>query len=259
MDLFAGQKVKQNLTIKDSLINFQLLSIPRISGDIFLFTEMLPDVFALKAGYQNGRAPTGSQRNSTLHFIIIFNQSWGSKMKKVLLPIAALTLTLASVQTFASDGTVSFTGSITQSGCVVTNATNQTISVAMGNYSSSALSSPTQTAGPRPFEIDLSKCTTGSIKVRFDGTAVSGYPSLLKLTPTGVAGTDPSTSVGIQITDLASGGVYTIGDTSSSVPFQATDSTGALNIKLAARYYAFAKGTPSGQANATTNFSIEYQ
>ncbi len=208
---------------------------------------------------QNGRALTGSPRNSTLHLIIIFNQSWGSKMKKVLLPIAALTLTLASVQAFAADGTVSFTGNITQSGCSVTNATNKTITVAMGNYSSSALSTANQEAGPRPFEIDLTKCATGSIKVRFDGTAVSGFPNLLKLTSTGATSTDPSATVGIKITDLASGAAYTIGDTSSAVPFQATDSTGALNIKLAARYHAFATGTPSGAANATTDFSIEYQ
>ena len=180
-------------------------------------------------------------------------------MKKVLLPIAALTLGLASVQAFAADGTVSFTGNITQSGCTVTNATSKTITVAMGNYSSSALSTAGQEAGPKPFEIDLTKCATGSIKVRFDGTAVSGFPTLLKLTSTGAASTDPSASVGIKITDLASGQAYTIGDTSSAVPFQALDSTGALNIKLAARYHAFATGTPSGAANATTDFSIEYQ
>jgi len=187
------------------------------------------------------------------------NQSWGIKMKTALLPIAVLTLGLASAQAFAADGTVSFTGNITQSGCTVTNATSKTITVAMGNYSSSALSTAGQEAGPKPFEIDLTKCATGSIKVRFDGTAVSGNPTLLKLTSTGATSTDPSTSVGIKITDLASGGVYTIGDTSSAVPFQATDSTGALNIKLAARYHAFATGTPSGAANATTDFSIEYQ
>ncbi len=180
------------------------------------------------------------------------------KMKKVLLPIAALTLGLASVQAFAADGTVSFTGNITQSGCTVTNATSSTITVAMGNYSSSALATSGQEAGPKPFEIDLTKCATGSIKVRFDGTAVSGNPTLLALTSTGTT-TDPSKSVGIKITDLASGAAYTIGDTSSSVPFQATDSTGALNIKLAARYHAFATATPSGAANASTTFSIEYQ
>lgn len=186
------------------------------------------------------------------------NQSWGLKMKKVLLPIAALTLGLASVQAIAADGTVSFTGNITQSGCVVSNATNKTITVAMGNYSSSALAAAGQEAGPKPFEIDLTKCATGSVKVRFDGTAVAGNPTLLKLTSTG-ASNDPSTTVGIKITDLASGAAYTIGDTSSAVPFQALDSTGALNIKLAARYHAFAAGTPSGAANATTDFSIEYQ
>lgn len=184
----------------------------------------------------------------------------GFQMKKILLPIAVLTFGLVSVQSFAADGTVNFTGKITQSGCEVTNATNGDINVAMGNYSSSALSKATQTAGPTPFEIDLTDCTAGAVKIRFDGTAVANNPNVLALTSTGNTSADPSTTVGIQITDQASGKLYTIGDTSSAVPFQTIASTStALSIKLAARYYAFADGNPSGEADATTQFSIEYQ
>ena len=179
-------------------------------------------------------------------------------MKKVLLSTIAIALGLASMQSFAKDGTVTFTGSITQSGCVVSNATNGVITVAMGNYSSSALAKTGQAAGPKPFEIDLNGCATGAVKIRFDGKAVSGNSSVLALTSTAAAN-DPSTSVGIQITDLASGGIYTIGDTSPAVAFQNVSSGGALNIKLAARYYAFKDGTPSGAANSTTDFSVEYQ
>ncbi len=179
-------------------------------------------------------------------------------MKKILLSATIAALCLSSLQSFAKDGTVTFNGTITQSGCVVSNATDGTITVDMGNYSSSALATTGQTAGPKPFEIDLTECATGAIKVRFDGTAVSGNSNLLALTSTG-ATNDPAASVGIQITDLAGGGIYTIGDTSSAVAFQSTDDTGALNIKMAARYYAYADGTPSGAANSSTDFSVEYQ
>ncbi len=179
-------------------------------------------------------------------------------MKKSLLSVVVVALGLASMQSFAKDGTVVFNGTITQSGCVISNASNGTITVDMGNYSSSALATTGQTAGPKPFEIDLTECATGAVKIRFDGTAVSGNSNLLALTSTGSAN-DPASSVGIQITDLTSGNIYTIGDTSSAVAFHDVDSTGAMNIKMAARYYAFADGTPSGAANSTTDFSVEYQ
>ncbi|MEN0617367.1 fimbrial protein [Klebsiella indica] len=179
-------------------------------------------------------------------------------MKKILLTSAFIALGLTSLSSLAKDGTVVFNGTITQSGCEVSNATDGTITVDMGNYSSSALATAGQTAGPKPFEIDLKECATGSVKVRFDGTAVSGNANLLALTATG-AENDPASSVGIQVTDLSSGGVYTFGDSSNAVAYQTLDDTGALNIKMAARYYAYADGTPSGAANATTDFSIEYQ
>lgn len=179
-------------------------------------------------------------------------------MKKIFLTTAFIALGLTSLSSLAKDGTVVFNGTITQSGCVVSNATDGTITVDMGNYSSSALATTGQTAGPKPFEIDLTECTAGSVKIRFDGASVTGNSSLLALTSTG-ADNDPASSVGIQITDLSSGGVYTFGDTSSDVAFQTLDDTGALNIKMAARYYAYADGTPSGAANSTTDFSIEYQ
>ena len=91
-------------------------------------------------------------------------------MKKILLSAIAVTLGLTSISSFAKDGTVVFNGTITQSGCVVSNATSGTITVAMGNYSSSALAKSGQKAGPTPFEIDLTKCQAGSVKIRFDGT-----------------------------------------------------------------------------------------
>lgn len=181
------------------------------------------------------------------------NQSWGIKMKKVLLPIAALTLGLASVQAFAADGTVSFTGNITQSGCVVSNATNKTITVPMGNYSSSAFAKPGDTAGPKPFQINLTGCATGSVKLRFDGTAVPGNTGLLQLSSTATA-----PYVGIQIMDAATQAAYTIGD-SSAITAQAVGSDGSLQLKLVARYVAIKTGVPTGAANANTDFSIEYQ
>lgn len=181
-------------------------------------------------------------------------------MKKILVSAVALALGVSSLTSFAKDGTVNFTGKIVESGCEVTNANNGIINVEMGTYSSSSLATTGQTAGPKPFEIDLAKCATGSVKIRFDGTPVSGHTDLLQLTSDAAAGaSDPSQTVGIQITDLASSAIYTIGDTSAAVPFQAVDADGALNIKLAARYAAFADGKPAGDANSTTDFSIEYQ
>lgn len=182
-------------------------------------------------------------------------------MKKILLSAIAVTLGLTSISSFAKDGTVVFNGTITQSGCVVSNATSGTITVAMGNYSSSALAKSGHKAGPTPFEIDLTECQAGSVKIRFDGTPVSGNNTLLALTSstaTPAPENDPAKSVGIEITDLASNGIYKIGQT-SGITGQALDSTGALNIKLAARYVAWANGNPSGAANSTSDFSIEYQ
>ncbi|WP_294912494.1 fimbrial protein [Tatumella sp. UBA2305] len=180
-------------------------------------------------------------------------------MKKVLLPIAALTLGLASVQAIAADGTVTFTGNITQSGCVVSNASSGNITVAMGTISGTGLTANGQYAGSKAFEIDLSKCATGAIKVRFDGTPVAGNSNVLKMTAQSTATTDPAATVGIQILDASSGAVYNIGDSSSAVPFKTIGNDGTVQLNMIARYYAFQAGTPSGPTKASTTFSIEYQ
>lgn len=179
-------------------------------------------------------------------------------MKKNLL-MSVLVLGVFSASSYAADGIVTFTGNITESGCTVTNATNKVINVPMGNYSSSALSNAGQEAGSKHFEINLENCIAGAVKVRFHGTPVSGNSELLKLTPTGHSTNDPANTVGIKIIDLVSNQVYRVGDTTSTVPFQNVDSKGSINIKLAARYHAFSDGTPSGEANSSANFSIEYQ
>jgi len=174
-------------------------------------------------------------------------------MKKVILPLCILTLGMAS-QVFAADGNVNFTGNIIASGCTVNGDSGTTINVPMGTYASSSLATAGAVTTPQNFNIKLTSCPSNAVKVRFDGTAVSGQPTLLALT-TGQATTG---YLGIQITDLNSNVNYNISGQTDAVAFQ-TPSSGSLSIPLAARYYAVKAGVPAGTANATTAFNLEYK
>lgn len=180
-------------------------------------------------------------------------------MKKTLLStLLATTAFLSTASAFAADGTVNFTGSITDTACVVDTA-SATLSVPLGKISTKSFAGAGTVAPATKFTLVVKSCpaaTTAS--VNFDGTPVSGDNNVLALT----TGTGVATGVGVQISDKDGNPVPLRGlsgsyDLKKGDPADTTkDVTNALDFT--ARYIATAATVGAGTANASTNFTIVY-
>lgn len=171
-------------------------------------------------------------------------------MKKCL--IAAVMMTGAmSASVFADDGKINFYGSITDTACTVVNNMSNPLSVMMGTVSSKAFTGAGSTASPTKFTIALKDCpkSVSSATVKFDGTADSNVNTLLALTQQ----TDMAKGVGIQLMDNKNV-VVPLYTASSAYPL----SPGNNNLDFVARYYATASTVTAGQANSTSNFTLNY-
>ena len=170
--------------------------------------------------------------------------------------------------THAADGTISFKGSLTAAPCSI-DASSSTQTVDFRVVSASAFSTVGSVGPSKPFKIELTGCDTStytSAAVRFDGTAVSGSPTLLATDNDGLAIelTDASGarvnlgSVSSYVT-LDSSTTTTTGTGSSAVTTTNSDGSGALSFR--ARYSALKARTAmtAGAANATASFTIKYR
>lgn len=173
-------------------------------------------------------------------------------MKKTLIAASLLVLPFSSFVAHAADGSVNFTGNITDAACTVdTNSASQTVT--LGNVSSSAFSAVGSTAAPTKFSINLTNCpeTVTSASVKFDGRVNSTNNDLLSVN------TD-STATGVGVAIYESDSATQIPLLTSSVA-QAIDSTAATNtLSFVAKYMATAAKVTAGSANAVTDFTIIY-
>ncbi|QGH63263.1 fimbrial protein [Serratia proteamaculans] len=181
-------------------------------------------------------------------------------MKKTLLATSlAVTAFLSASSAFAADGIVNFTGSITDTACKVDMGASSTLAVPMGKISTTSFSGAGSTAAASKFSLQLKSCpaaTTATVK--FDGIAANGDDKVLALT----AGTGIATGVGVQITDKDGNAVPLQGN-SGSYDLKAGDANDPLkdvtnNLDFTARYIATAATVTAGTANATANFTINY-
>ena len=117
-------------------------------------------------------------------------------MKKTMLSACFM---LAAANAMAADGTIHFTGSITDQTCKIDTGT-QNLPVNLGNVAQTALNGAKgMRAAPTQFTINVSECpeTVTGANVKFDGTSDHNDQSLLALD----SGTGIATGVGIQIAD----------------------------------------------------------
>ncbi|WP_313448766.1 fimbrial protein [Atlantibacter hermannii] len=157
-----------------------------------------------------------------------------------------------SASVLAADGTVNFTGTITDKACTVdTGSKNQTVD--MGTVATTAFGAKGDTAAAKSFTIKLTTCptdvTTNGAAVRFDGMAKDGDPSVLALDAASVA-----TDVGIQIKDNANKVVRLFENSSVYTLVQ-----GDNNLNFTARYISTADTVGAGTANSSAQFTIIYQ
>lgn len=170
------------------------------------------------------------------------------KIKNSALVAMVVSLGFASAA-FAADGTINFTGKITDTACTVS-SDSITTPVALGTVSSKAFSGSGTTAAATKFTINIASCpdTVTSASVRFDGTPNTANNKVLAVT-------GGATNVGI--------GIYEA-DSSTLIPLQNNSKaqalvTGTNQLSYIAKYYAVADGVTAGDANATATFTITYQ
>ncbi|AYO38637.1 fimbrial protein [Serratia sp. P2ACOL2] len=180
-------------------------------------------------------------------------------MKKTLLStLLATTAFFSASAAFAADGTVNFTGSITETACIV-DTPSATLSVPLGKISAKSFAGAGTTAPATKFTLVVKSCpeaTTAS--VNFDGTSVSGDNNVLALT----TGAGVATGVGVQISDKA-GNPVPLRGLSGSYDLKKGDPAGGAGdvtnaLEFTARYIATAVKVGAGTANASTNFTIVY-
>lgn len=150
---------------------------------------------------------------------------------------------------FASTGTVSFLGSITDSTCDF-NGGNGDLNVDMGTISASEFTGLGTVSAKKPFALEFANCSSGvnDISVRFNGDS-SGL---------GVVSIEPGD-------DSAQGVAITLMDENGNVIFLNESETkkypvisGSANIPLYAAYYEIRDPVSPGKANGSMIFSVIY-
>ena len=77
------------------------------------------------------------------------------KGKNLALRLSVIGGILISSSVFASDGTINFTGTVTETACTVSSST---VAVAFGTIASSSFSAAGDVAAPTQFDISLTDC-----------------------------------------------------------------------------------------------------
>lgn len=173
-------------------------------------------------------------------------------MRKKLFVMALMASSAFVSAVHAADGTINFTGAITDTACTV-NPTSKSQIVNLGSVSAGAFTAAGTTAAPTRFGITLTNCpvaaTTASLK--FDGPANASNSSLLALT----TGAGVATGVGIGIYESNSSTLIPVGSASATKNVvSGTDTT----FEFVAKYVATASTVVSGAANAVSNFTVSY-
>lgn len=174
-------------------------------------------------------------------------------MNKKIMISALIGIALCSAQTMvhAADGTINFTGEIVAAGCDINGGTTPAIDVDLGSVSASSFSGVGSTSSPTQFTISLSQCpsTFTSATVKFDGQPDADDPALLAVS-------GGATGVGIELDDQL-GAPVPLQAASRSYPING--STQALDMVFTARFKATQPVVSEGAANATSQFTINYQ
>ncbi|EPL6454559.1 fimbrial protein [Providencia rettgeri] len=171
--------------------------------------------------------------------------------KNIIATLIATSSIFAINNAFAADGTIDFTGEITDQACELA-AGSDALKVNLGKVSKTALPSTGSTASATKFTIKLINCpaTVTTASVKFDADSYLGDDTVIKLKEeAGVA-----TGVGIQITD----------DLNTIVPLFTASKNYPLkqnvenNLDFRARYIAKSDTVTTGPANGTATFTINY-
>jgi len=167
---------------------------------------------------------------------------------------AALALGGASVA-HASDGQITFTGTVTSNTCSI-NAGAPTFTVALPTVAASTLTAAGSVAGRTAFSISLTGCgaTTGNVSGYFEQGANT---DLTNNVLTNAATTGKATNVAVQLLNGNGQPIVLNANSAGQNGSTATLASGSATLKYFAQYYATAAGG-AGSVSTSTFYSIVY-
>ena len=190
-------------------------------------------------------------------------------MAKISLLAAACVAStvLASSSAWASDGTITFAGTIYEQSCSISgNGGSADFQVDMPHLSKNALNAAGKSAGATPFSIRLTNCNT-TPTTRAGGTAFTKVKAFFEPGPdvdfsTGrvknTTATGAATHLQIEILNT-DGELIDLSKGSSQISPEATLVNDAATLNYIARYYANGAAVTAGSVNAKVTYSIIYQ
>ncbi len=171
---------------------------------------------------------------------------------------AVLVLAAASMTAQASDGTITFSGQITDKTCTISTPGGGDFAVNLPTMSMNSLASAGAVAGRTPFSINLSECSSGSVATYFEpGATVDFETGRLN----NQASTDAASNVQLQL----------LGDNSQFLPIKAAGvdvaqdnsqwvtvgEDGSATLNYYAEYYATGTATP-GDVSSSIKYTVIY-
>lgn len=152
----------------------------------------------------------------------------------------------------AADGTINFTGTITDAACTVTPG-SASQNVALGTVSSTGFKAAGDTSAPTRFDIVLTACPAAltSASVKFDGLTHADNRSLLALSGAGTL----ATGVGVALFEDNSTTLIPVATGSASKTLNVGSDT---TLSYIAKYMATTPTVTAGPANAVSDFTIAY-
>jgi len=178
-------------------------------------------------------------------------------MKKTIISSVLAVAALAPIASFASDGTINFTGAVTSQTCTINGGTPN-FTVTLPKVSASSLSTAGAKAGQTAFTIALTGCSpaSGNARAFFEaGTNVDLISGRLNIATGGGNATNVqiglATTTGTDIKIGASSGAQN----TTYVPISAA---GTANLSYLAQYVATGAAT-AGATTSSVTYTIEFQ
>lgn len=158
---------------------------------------------------------------------------------------------ISASSAFAEDGTVNFTGEITDEACIVDIGTNNTMTVELGKVARTAFEGSGSKSSATKFVLKVKDCpeTVNGATVKFDGVGYEGDDSVLQLTQD----TDVAKGVAIELSDQTQTKLPLF---TASAPYTLT--AGDNELPFYARYIAMSDEVTAGPANSVTQFTLNY-
>lgn len=172
---------------------------------------------------------------------------------KITMATFFVSATLAMASANAADGTINFTGEITDQACTVDIGSSNTMTVDLGRVARTSFKAAGDESDATKFTIKLIDCPSSvtSAKVKFDGANDLSNSDLLAITQ------EPAAANGVAIklmtADKSLQGLNQVN--SYSYPLV---STADNNLDFYASYQATQAAVTAGPANAVANFTVNY-